>query len=65
MVFHLHLFIGSESLINVKFYFVKNINLQGLLPIKQESVWDHHLVFFLAKGLCALPKTAIACVMCK
>lgn len=31
--FNLHLFIGSESLINVKFYFIKHINLQRLLPI--------------------------------
>lgn len=65
MLFHLHLFIGSESLINVNSYFIKNINLQGLLPIKQGSVWDHHLLFFLAKGLSALPKTAIACEMCR
>lgn len=47
----------------MKFYFIKNTNLQGLLPIQLEGVLDHCQVFFLAKGLSALPKTAIACEM--
>lgn len=35
---NLHLVIGSESLINVKFYLIKNINLYELLPIPPEGM---------------------------